>query len=68
MGCQVYVQNGLERPKPSERGEPTAKLQMNRLSLRNNRLKFKTSENLPINLEEFREYIPQRENPKDVNK
>ena len=33
-------------------------LQMNRLSLRNNRLKLKTAEKLPIILEEFIEYIP----------
>ena len=35
------------------------KLQMNRLRLRNNRLKFKTSGKLPIILEEFiEEYTP----------
>jgi hypothetical protein len=32
-------------------------LQMNRLSLGNNRLKFKTAGKLPIVLEEFIEYI-----------
>ena len=31
---------------------------MNRLSLRNNRLKFKTAGKLPIILEEFIEYTP----------
>ena len=38
-------------------GEP-AELQMNRLSLKNNRLKFKTAGKLPIVLEEFIEYTP----------
>jgi hypothetical protein len=38
-----------------ERGESTGE-QMNRLSLRNNRLKFETSGKLPWILEEFREY------------
>ena len=33
-------------------------LQINRLSLRNNRLKFKTAGNLPINLEEFYRIYP----------
>ena len=33
-------------------------LQMNQLSLRNNRLKFKTAGKLPIILEEFIEYTP----------
>ena len=32
--------------------------EMNRLSLRNNRLKFKTTGKLPIILEEFIEYTP----------
>ena len=42
---------------------------MNRLSLRNNQLKFKTLGELPINLEEFMKYIPHIniEKPKDVN-
>ena len=39
-----------------DRGEPV-KLQMNRLSLRNNRLKFKTAGRLPIILQESIEYI-----------
>ena len=34
----------------------TAKLQMNRLGLRSNRFKIKTSGNLRIHLEEFTEY------------
>ena len=37
-------------------GESAAKLQMNQLTLRNNRLKFKTSRKLPIILEEYMEY------------
>ena len=39
-------------------GEPAVKLQMNQLSLRNNRLKFKTAEKLLIVLDEFNEYTP----------
>ena len=39
-------------------GEPTVKLQMNRLSLRNDRLKFKTTGKLPIMFEEFIEHTP----------
>ena len=39
-----------------DRGEPVASYQMNRLSLRNNRLNFKTAGKLPIVLEEFIEY------------
>ena len=37
-------------------GEPTTKLSINRLSLGNNQLKFKTAGKLPIILEKFREY------------
>ena len=39
-------------------GRTGSKLQMNRLSLRINRLKFKTAGNLPTILEEFIEYTP----------
>ena len=39
-------------------GNFPAVLDLNRLSLRNKRLKFKTSGKLPISLEEFIEYIP----------
>ena len=39
-------------------GENGSQLQMNRLSLRNNQLKFKTAGKLPIILEEFIEYTP----------
>jgi hypothetical protein len=39
-------------------GRTGSYLQMNRLSLRNNRLKFKTAGELPIVLEEFIEYTP----------
>jgi hypothetical protein len=44
----------------NDRGEPAVtELQMNRLSLRNNRLKFiKTAGKLPIIFEEFIEYTP----------
>ena len=41
----------------NDRGEPEVKLQMNQLSLRNNRLKFETSGQSPIISEEFIEYI-----------
>ena len=44
--------------KSNDRGEPAVSLQMNRLSLRNNRLKFKTAGKLLIILEEFIEYTP----------
>ena len=41
---------------------------MNRLILRNNRLKFKTSGKLPIILDESVEYTEfSKEKPKDVN-
>jgi hypothetical protein len=42
---------------------------MNRLSLKNNRLKFKTPEKLPIILEESIEYTPKliKEKVEDVN-
>ena len=42
---------------------------MNRLSLRNNRLKFETSGELPITLKEFVDSIPQMNKAKleDVN-
>ena len=41
---------------------------MNQLSWRNNQLKFKTTEKLPIVLEEFMEYTPiNKEKPEDVN-
>ena len=39
-------------------GRTDGYLQMNRLSLRNNRLKFKTSGGLPITFKEFMEYTP----------
>jgi hypothetical protein len=39
-------------------GRSGSKLQMNRLSLRNNRLKFKIAGKLPIVLEESIEYTP----------
>ena len=39
-------------------GRTSSQLQMNRLSLRNNRLKFKTAGKLPIILEESVEYTP----------
>ena len=39
-------------------GRTGSYLQMNRLSLRNNRLKFKAAGKLPIILEEFIEYTP----------
>ena len=39
-------------------GRTSSELQMNRLSLRNNRLKFKNSGELPITLEEFIKYSP----------
>ena len=40
-------------------GRTGSELQMNQLSLRNNRLKFKTAGKLPIVLEEFiEEYTP----------
>ena len=46
------------------------KLQMNRLILRNNWLKFKTARKLPFILKEFMEYAPRLEvphNPKGPN-
>ena len=39
-------------------GEPAVSYKLNRLSLRNNRLKFKTAGNLPLILEDFKEYTP----------
>ena len=45
-----YLWSGIERTG--------GYLQMNRLSLRNNRLKFKTAGKLPIGLEESIEYTP----------
>lgn len=39
----------------NERGEPTAKLQMNRLSLRNYRFQFKAARKFLIILEECKE-------------
>ena len=39
-------------------GRTGSKLQMNRLSLKNNRLQFKIAGKLPIILEEFIEYTP----------
>ena len=39
-------------------GRTNSLLQMNRLSLRNNQLKFKIAGKLPIILEEFIEYTP----------
>ena len=41
-----------------DRGETGSQLQMNQLSLRNNRLKFKTARKSMIILEEFIEYTP----------
>ena len=41
-----------------DQGEPTVSYKMNRLSLRNNRLKFKTVGKLPIILEGFIAYTP----------
>ena len=40
----------------NEWGESTTSLQMDQLNLRHNQLKFKTSENLPIIIEESVEY------------
>ena len=50
----------MTRPQTSKlsSGRTGSSLQMNRLSLRNNRLKFKIAGKLPIILEEFMEYTP----------
>ena len=53
----VRVSLGVPSIRFNARGEPTASLPMNRLSLRNNRSKFKTSGELPIILgESMKEY------------
>ena len=52
-----YVELHLHPGEAQWMGRNDRKLQMNRSSLRNNRLKFKTSRNLPIILEEFEEHI-----------
>ena len=57
----------VEEAPSNEQGEPTSKVDepvdeplryrfINRLRLRNNQLKFETSEKLPNIVEEFREY------------
>ena len=56
-------------PSSYDRGEPAVSYKMNRLSLRNIRLKSKTAGKLPIILEEFIEYSTQSNKGKleDVN-
>ena len=50
-------------------GRTNSLLQINRLSFRHNRLKFKNAGELPIILEEFLELYPNlvKEKPEDVN-
>ena len=43
------------------RGEPVVSMQMNQLSLRNNRLKLETSGELPVMLEEYLEEYTSKE-------
>ena len=58
LASRVAWENTLGFGEELWSGRTGSSLQMNRLSLRNNRLKFKAAGKLPIILEEFIEYTP----------